>query len=289
MDISLGIRICLALLGIAITYYLIRDVFINRKSLEPNSWWKTGTIGFVGNFFDTLGIGSFAIETTLLKFFKQIEDRMLPGTLNVANAIPTVAQALIFIRIIEVDQVTLLAMIVASGAGAVLGARIVVHFPEKRIRMAMGIGLLVAAGFMIATNLGAIGGSGTAIGLEGTKFVIAVVINFILGALMTAGIGLYAPCMALVFSLGLSPIVAFPIMMGSCAFLMPLAGFRFIKDGAYDKRATLAIAVAGSVGVLIAAYIVKSMPMEMLRWLVVLVVIYTAYSMLRAALQKPVS
>lgn len=286
MSIVLGIRISLAVLAVALAYYLLRDFIRYRNSLEPNSWWKTGTIGFIANFFDTLGIGSFAIETTLLKFFRQIEDRMLPGTLNVANAIPTIAQALIFILVIDVDPVTLLAMIVASGVGAVMGARVVVHLPEQKIRMTMGVALLVAAGFMITTNLNGLEGSGTAIGLEGTKFAIAIGVNFILGALMTAGIGLYAPCMALVFALGLSPIVAFPIMMGSCAFLMPLASFRFIQQGAYNRRATIAIAIGGLVGVLIAAYIVKSMPMETLRWMVVLVVIYVGITMLRAALKK---
>jgi len=281
--ITPSIRLSLAVLGTALALYLMRDFIRHRNSLEPNSWWKTGIIGFVGNFFDTLGIGSFAIETALLKFMKQIEDRMLPGTLNVANALPTIAQALIFIQIIEVDPITLLSMIVASGAGAVLGSKIVVKFPESRIRMFMGVALLVAACFMIATNLKGMEGTGTAIGLEGTRFVIAVAVNFVLGALMTAGIGLYAPCMALVFALGMSPVVAFPIMMGSCAFLMPLASFRFIRQQAYAKRASIAVAVAGTAGVFIAAYIVKSMEMEILRWMVVAVIIYTAVVMLRAA------
>lgn len=275
------IRIGLMILGSMLLIYLVRDFLANRNSLENNSWAKTGLIGFIANFFDTLGIGSFAIETSMLKFFRQIDDKDLPGTLNVANALPTIAQALIFIRIIEVDPLTLLAMIVASGAGAVLGARVVVKLPETYVRTIMGVALLVAACFMVATNLKGIEGTGTAIGLEGGKLVVAIGVNFILGALMTAGIGLYAPCMALVFALGLSPLVAFPIMMGSCAFLMPLASFRFIQAGAFNRRATFAIVIGGIVGVLIAAYIVKSMPMELLRWLVVGVIIYTAMLMLR--------
>jgi len=276
-----AIRIGLMILGSMLLIYLVRDFLANRHSLEGNSWSRTGLIGFVANFFDTLGIGSFAIETSLLKFFRQIDDKDLPGTLNVANALPTIAQALIFIRIIEVDPLTLLAMIVASGAGAILGARVVVKLPETYVRTIMGVALLVAACFMVATNLNGLEGTGTAIGLEGGKLVVAIVVNFILGALMTAGIGLYAPCMALVFALGLSPLVAFPIMMASCAFLMPLASFRFIKEKAFNRRATIAIALSGTVGVLIAAFIVESMSMELLRWLVVGVIIYTAMLMLR--------
>ena len=125
-------------------------------------------------------------------------------------------------------------------------------------------------------------GGGTAIGLYGSKLIIGVVVNFILGALMTVGIGLYAPCMALVFALGMSPQVAFPIMMGSCAFLMPPASIRFILEGAYNRKAAVGMALPGIVAVLIAAFIVKSLPLDTLRWVVIVVILYTAGVMLRA-------
>lgn len=272
-------------LAIWVGVVLFRDVLKHRTNLEPNSWAKTGVIGFVGNFFDTLGIGSFATETAMFKFMKQSEDRLIPGTLNVANAIPTITQAIIFIQIVEVEPVTLVLMLLASGVGAVLGAGIVSKLPEKKIRLTMGIALLITAGFMVATKLQWIEGGGEAIGLEGNKLILAVVANFILGALMTAGIGLYAPCMALVFALGMSPKVAFPIMMGSCAFLMPMASLRFIREGAYNRRASLAIAITGVLAVLIAAFFVKSLPMDVLRWIVIAVIIYTASVMLRAAIR----
>ena len=272
-------------LAIWIGIVLTRDVLKHKANLENNSWAKTGFIGFVGNFFDTLGIGSFAIETAMFKFMRQSEDRLIPGTLNVANAIPTVVQAIIFIQIVEVEPLTLVLMLAASGAGAVLGAGIVSKLSEKKIRLTMGIALLITAGFIVARNLEWIGGGGEAIGLEGSKLVLAVVVNFILGALMTAGIGLYAPCMALVFALGMSPAVAFPIMMGSCAFLMPVASLKFIKEGAYNRRASFAIAIAGVFAVLVAAFLVKSLPMDALKWLIIAVIIYTAIVMLRAALR----
>lgn len=272
-------------LAIWIGIVLTRDVLKHKANLENNSWAKTGLIGFVGNFFDTLGIGSFAIETAMFKFMRQSEDRLIPGTLNVANAIPTVVQAIIFIQIVEVEPLTLVLMLAVSGAGAVLGAGIVSKLSEKKIRLTMGIALLITAGFIVARNLEWIGGGGEAIGLEGSKLVLAVVVNFILGALMTAGIGLYAPCMALVFALGMSPAVAFPIMMGSCAFLMPVASLKFIKEGAYNRRASFAIAIAGVFAVLVAAFLVKSLPMDVLKWLIIAVIIYTAIVMLRAALR----
>lgn len=278
--------ISFAVLGLVLAVALYLDYRKHKKNLENNSWAKTGIIGFVSNFLDTLGIGSFATETAMFKFFKQSEDRVIPGTLNVANAIPTIAQAIIYTQIVEVEPVTLVLMLLSAVAGSVLGAGIVAKLPEKKIQFTMGIALFITAGFLVAKALGYMETTGEVIGLEGSMLAIGVSANFVLGALMTAGIGLYAPCMALVAMLGMSAKTAFPIMMGSCAMLMPVAGLKFIKEGAYNRRASFAISITGVIGVLIAAFIVKSLPMEYLRWLVVLVVVYTASLMLRSALKK---
>jgi uncharacterized membrane protein YfcA len=281
-----AIWIILLILGAWVAVLLFRDYLRYKDRLEDNSWWKTGVIGFIGNFFDTLGIGSFAIETALFKFTRQCEDRLIPGTLNVANSLPTLAQGVIFIQIIEVEPITLGTMLGASGLGAVLGAGYVARMSERKIRLIMGTALFITSGFMLAAKFNLIEGGGNAIGLEGYKLVLAVVVNFILGALMTAGIGLYAPCMALVFALGMSPAVAFPIMMGSCAVLMPLATIRFIKEGAYNRRASFIISFTGLAAVLIAAFVVKSLDLDTMRWLVIGVIIYTATVMLRAGLSR---
>src|SRR5215475_8058728 len=120
-------------------------------------------------------------------------------------------------------------------------------------------------------------------GVHGTKLAIAVGVNFCLGALMTLGIGLYAPCMILVYLLGMNPKAAFPIMMGSCAFLMPIGSMRFIREKSYDSRAAVGLLAGGVPAVLLAADIVKSLPLYAVRWLVIVLVIYTALSMLWSA------
>ena len=281
------IWLSLAVLTIWYSTILIQDFLKHKNNLENVSWLKTGLIGFVVNFFDVLGIGAFAPQTALLKFTKQTEDRLLPGTLNVANTIPVLIQALIFITVIEVEPITLILMLLSAAAGAILGAGIVSKMSEKKIRLTMGIALLITAGFMFAGKMQWIQGGGAAIGLSGIKLIIAVVVNFLLGALMTAGIGLYAPCMAMVFALGLSPQVAFPIMMGSCAFLMPPASIKFIKEGAaYNRKAAIGMALPGIIAVLIAALIVKSLPLDTLRWLVIIVIVYTSVVMLKSAYSK---
>lgn len=278
-----AIWIALIILAIFYSYVLIKDFIKHKSVLENVSIAKTAIIGFVVNFFDTLGIGSFAPQTALLKFTKQTDDRIIPGTLNVSNTIPVLIQALIFIKIVEVEAITLIAMLISATAGAVLGAGIVSKLSVRKIQLTMGFALLVTAFFMLSGQMEWIQGGGEAIGLTGWKLAIAVGANFILGAFMTAGIGMYAPCMALIYGLGMSPLVAFPIMMGSCAFLMPPASIKFIKEGAYNRKASIAMIIPGAIAVLIAAFLVKSLPLDTLRWVVIVVILYTSFIMLRAA------
>jgi uncharacterized membrane protein YfcA len=240
-------------------------------------------IGLVTNFFDTLGIGSFAPTTAIYKFFKFVPDRLIPGTLNVGHTIPTIIQAFIYTAAIEVDEKTLILMIAAAVAGAWMGASIVASWPKRNIQLGMGFALLVAAGLFAWRNMG---GGGTEVGttgLEGTKLILGLLGNFGLGALMTLGIGMYAPCMILVGLLGMNAAAAFPIMMGSCAFLMPVASARFVQKHAYARRPALGLALGGIPGVLLAAYIFTSLPIYWVRWLVVVVVIIAASMMLRSA------
>ncbi|HVR11152.1 MAG TPA: sulfite exporter TauE/SafE family protein [Thermoanaerobaculia bacterium] len=242
-----------------------------------------GLIGFVVNFFDTLGIGSFATTTSIFKLRRLVPDRLIPGTLNVGLALPTFAQALIYISIVQVDMRTLVLMIAAAVAGAWLGAGVVAGWSRRNVQIGMGIALLFAAALMLGTQLQLFPLGGDALGVLGVRMAIALVGNFALGALMTLGIGLYAPCMILVSLLGMNPKVAFPIMMGSCAFLMPVGGIRFIRKQSFAPRASLWLTLTGVPAVLVAAYLVRSLPLGAVRWLVVVVVIYTAGAMLWSA------
>ena len=238
------------------------------------------------DFFDTRGIGSFAPTISLFKFFRLVPDERVPGTLNVGHALPTVVEAVFFIAIIAVSPLTLISLIVASIAGAWLGAGLVARWPRRYVQIGMGGALLAAAVLFVMKNLNWLPGGGTALGLSGVNLAIAIVAYVCLGALMTLGIGLYAPAMITVSLLGMNPITAFPIMMGSCAFLMPPASIRFIRFDAYSLRAALGLTIGGIPAVIIAAKIVKSLPLTYVRWLVVVVVIYAAITMLRSALNE---
>ena len=243
-------------------------------------------IGAFANFLDALGIGSYATTTALFRFFRVVDDRVIPGTLNVGHTLPSVAETIIYTTVIAADVTTLFSMIASSSLGAWLGAGVVARWPKRNIQIGMGIALLAAASLMFMTQMNLFPGGGDAIGVSGIKLFIAVVVNFVLGALMTLGIGLFAPCMILVSLLGMNPKVAFPIMMGSCAFLMPTGSIRFIREQSYSPRAAIGLAVGGVPAVLFAAYIIKELPLEMVRCLVIAVVIYTAASMLWSAFSE---
>ena len=236
----------LGLLGILFIYYIIyyiRDLAANKGNWGEGNVPINLFIGFITNFLDTLGIGSYATTTMLLGVTKQLKsDKLLPGTLNVADTIPVLIEAFLFISVVEVEPVTLFSLIIAAIVGAVIGGKIVPNLSEKKVQTYLGIALLITALLMLGKQLGLmafLGTGNTAMGLEGVKLIVAIVLNLIFGALMTIGCGLYAPCMAMVYLLGLNPIVAFPVMMGSCAALMPVASKEFIVAGSYARKVSV--------------------------------------------------
>jgi uncharacterized membrane protein YfcA len=246
-------------------------------------------IGALVTFFDTLGIGSFAPTTAIFKLRRLVADELIPGTLNVGLVSAALVETVIFVTTIIVEPALLVAMVLSAAVGAWAGAGIVAHLPRRAIQIAMGIALLIAGSVFAAVNLGALPGGGTAMALAGWKFGIAVAINFVLGALMSVGIGRYAPCMITLALLGMHPLAAFPIMMGACALLQPVASLKFFQTGMFAWGPSLGLAIGGIFGVLIAAYIVKSLPLIALRWLVIAVIAYAAFAMLRSAMRAPVS
>lgn len=274
--------------------YLTRWFLVARARLAAGGHgahepvWPTPLqlfIGAVTNFFDTLGIGSFAPTTALFRAWKLVRDEQIPGTLNVGHVVPTVTQAVIFTTLVKVEFTTLALMLAAAACGAWFGASIVAGLSRRAVRLGMGTALLGAAVIVLAQILDVVP-SGEALALSGTKLWIGVGVNLVLGALMTLGLGLYAPCMVLVSLLGMDPSAAFPIMMGSCAVLMPVASFQFLNRDAYNLRAALGLALGGPLAVIVAVQLFTSLPTPVVRGLVLCVVLYTAVTLLFAATSK---
>ncbi|HEX8031623.1 MAG TPA: sulfite exporter TauE/SafE family protein [Vicinamibacterales bacterium] len=243
-------------------------------------------IAFIANFFDTLGIGSFATTTSMSKLWQVMPDEKIPGTLNVGYVMATVVQAVIFMTIIEVDFLTLVSIIGAAVLGAFLGAGVVSGFSRRQVQIGMGTALLGASAWMVLSLSGQGPAPGEALGLTGAKLGLAVGISMVLGALMMLGIGFYGPCLIMISLLGMDPRVSYPIMMGACAFLMPAGSVQFVRKGSYDLSTAISFLIAGPLAVLIAAPLVDAIPLFYLRILVLVVVLYTAIRMLRAAAEE---
>jgi uncharacterized membrane protein YfcA len=276
--------VALALVTLGYLVMLVRSLRQRAAEGEPlRPTLGMSIISFIANFFDTLGIGSYATTTSMVRQWKLIPDERIPGSLNVGYVIPTVIQAYIYTKLVPVDSTTLILMIAAAVLGAWLGAGVVSQWNRRKVQIGMGLALLGCAIIMVVRLTGEAPAGGEVLRLTGAKLAIGVAGNFVLGALMTLGIGLYAPCLILVGLLGMTETTAFPIMMGSCAFLMPFANVRFMKTRAYHAPVILSMLLPGIPAVLIAAFLVTNLPLTVLKWLVVAVVIYTGTNMLRTA------
>jgi uncharacterized membrane protein YfcA len=280
MLIALLIPLGLAALGLI---FLLARAAIARRATPT---FEAIVLGAVTNFFDTLGIGSFAPTTAWFKFRKMVPDRLIPPTVLVGQGLPTMTEAIIFLVLlgVAVDPVLLVGCMVAVFLGGVLGAPLVAKTRVWTIQLVVSVALIAAAALYVATNLHMMPGGGTATGLPVTLTIVAIVANFIFGVLLNYGVGNYAPTLVMLSLMGMDPRLCFPIMAGGAALAVAGAGARHIGIGQIDLRIVLGMTLGGIPAVLVAAFIVKSMPLEMLRWMVIVVVVYAAVIMLRAAL-----
>ena len=275
-----------ALAGFALWFSAVFIASVRRSAVQTPTVFQLLT-GFVTNFFDTLGIGSFATTTAIFKFKRMLPDELIPGTLNVGHTLPVIFQAFIYIAAIEVDVITLVLLIASATIGGWFGAGLVAGLPRRTVQLCMGGALLIAAAAMLMRQFDLFPLGGVSLQLRGWRLAAGMSGNFLFGAISTLGIGFDAPCMTMVSLLGMNPVAAFPIMMGSSAFLMPVASVRFVWSRAYAVPVAVGLTLGGLLGVPLAAFVVGSLPLTALRWLVIVVVLYAAVLMMRSAKVRP--
>jgi uncharacterized membrane protein YfcA len=273
--------------GVFAVYFIIDLIKHRGQTLkEPGKMLIMAPFSFLLFFLSTFGISDFAIGASAYPKLKWLDTRKLPGTLNTECVIPVAVMALAYISSIEVGLVTLIIAIVAQVVGAYISPRFVVKLPVNIIKKFVAAGLFVAAALILAGKFGVYPSGGEETSLVGLRLVILGVLSLIYGALNNIGIGSYALTMATVYALGLNPGVAFPIMMGACTFSVPVGSMQFIKYDTYSRKITLFTSIFGTIGVLIAAFVVKNLNVSMLQWLVVVVILYSAVSMLLSLRKK---
>ena len=291
MSIVTIILILVAVVNGAFAAMFARDL-INHKGQtmkEPGNPFLMAISEFIIFLLSTFGVSDFAIGASLYPRMKWVEEKKLPGTLNAACVIPVAVMALAYISTINVGLATLIIPIIAQVVGSYVSPRFVVKLPVNIIKRFIAVGLFVAAFMILAGKFSILPSGGDATSLTGFKLVLLGVLSLVYGALNNIGIGSYALTMATVYALGLNPGVAFPIMMGACTFSVPVGSMQFVKLDSYSRKITLFASTAGVVGVLIAAFVVKSMDVSTLQWLVAAVIVYSAITMLISTLKKDVA
>lgn len=291
--IALIINIGIAIFALVAIGFMLRDFYIHKEQTKKEmkvggikKTIKASVISIVTLFLDTLGIGCYAPMTASFKILKVTRDKYIPGTLNVACVAATAIESIYFITNVEVDILTLACCIIASTIGAYVGGGLIAKLNVDKIRKAMGVALLVVAVVLILGLAGLMSFEGTATGLTGWKLIAITAISLVMGGLMTIGIGIYAPLLAIITLFGMNPEVAYPIMTGCCAYLIPAAAIRFSQESAksdkplYDRKIALITSTIGLIGPIIAMTLVTSMDMTLLKILVTIVVIYTGSMML---------
>jgi uncharacterized membrane protein YfcA len=280
------LTIILCIIGVAILYYaaaLIRAA-IAQKAV-PNL--EALILGAIVNFFDALGIGSFATTTAWMKFRRMVPDRLIPPTMIAGLTPPVLAESVIFLMLLGVlvDPILLFGCAAATMAGGLVGAPLVARARVWVVQLTVAIGLILAAAAYAMTNLHLFPGGGTATGLPPIQTLIAIGVSFGLGLLANFGVGNFAPTLVILSLMGMDPRLCFPIMATGGSLMGVGAGMRHIRIGQIDLRIVLGLALGGIPAVIVAALIVKSMPLELLRWMVLVVVLYAAVVLLRAALR----
>ena len=279
MLIALLVPLALAIL--LFTFVLARAAIADRAKPTLESIG----LGAVVSFFDTLGIGSFAPTTAWLKFRKLVPDRLIPPTMLVGLSPPAMAESVIFLILlgVMVDPVLLFGCAVAVLLGGLVGAPLVARAQVWLVQLVVAVGLVLAAIAYAATNMHLMPGGGTASSLSMELTIAAIAANFLFGVLLNFGVGNYAPTLVTLSLMGMNPRLVFPIMAAGAAMMGAGACVRHIQMRNVDMRVVVGLGIGGVPAVLVAAFLVKQMPLDILRWLVIVVVLYAAAIMFRAS------
>ncbi|WP_278363860.1 sulfite exporter TauE/SafE family protein [Leuconostoc lactis] len=268
---------------------LIARAYLKQKKPIFQRFGLGMLIGFITDFGDTLGIGSFATTTAAFRATHYIDDdRQLPGTLNAMHAIPVMIEALFFITAVKVELSTLLPMTTAAVVGAYVGTHVTKNWHAPTVQRVMSAALFIAVVIMIVrmiTNPGA-DNALTVHGLHGWWLVLGIVFNLGVGILMTMGLGNYAPELIFFSLMGVNPAIAFPVMMLDAALIMPTTAWNVIKMDRVSWRGFAGVTIGGILGVIVAAKFFTSMDVQLLKLLIIVVSLWTAFGLFRDSFKQ---
>lgn len=279
-----------AILKVAVTIIGFSVVFLGiyqwRQERTPfwagKKSWSAVFAGFLANFLDTLGLGSFGVVIASDSHLKFLDERKLAGTLNYHAILPSMVQSLIFLQIVEIDILTVISLVFATCVGAYVSSLLVKNVPQQGIRQIMGSAFLGTAAIVFANQMGLLPLGGEAISLRGSSLIIGCVGMFFAGWLPSVGVGYYAPVQAFLFFLGMSPLAAFPIMATASALQQPVTALAFLKRNNVERNLAITLTLSAVFGVFIAAPLLTAVDKSTLRWLLFTMMLYNSFNIWRA-------
>lgn len=260
--------------------WMLKKAFVQpTTAISPKEQIKLMTSGIIAFFMDTIGVGSFACNIALAKYLKTFKDQELPGMINGSQIIPGALEALFFLGLIQVDSLTLSVLIIATCLGGIFGAIIISKLNTQTIRLIMLIAFPTIILLILSNELHWLPIGGNKIALQGNELVFGFIGLFVAGSLTSAGVGLFALTQAVLFCLGMSPLVAFPIMTTAGALQQPLTTGIFVLKNKVPLKKSLLIGLYGIVGVLLAIPAITHLNTTKLHCLLIIVLTYNTIMM----------
>jgi uncharacterized membrane protein YfcA len=282
MAMTLIISILLILSVLCVSAMLRKLKHQPAVHLSAGDYCKLAGSGVVAFIADTLGLGSFAVNIALAKLTGTFHDEELPAMVNGAQVIPGVLESLFFMKMIDVDVTTLVTLVAGACLGGVIGGSVVSRLGKQGIRLAMMCCFTFIMILLLCRQFNLFPVGGELMALTSWKLLAGFFGMVACSMLTAAGIGLFVLVQALLFLLGVSPLVAFPIMTTAGAMQQPLTTMAFLQQDKIPLKKTLVLSVAGCVGVLFAMLVFKHLSVAWLHSLLVLIVMYNLVAVSRA-------
>ncbi len=277
MDVIL--KIVVGFTSLFVFRKIISLYFENKESIfETPKKIKLLITGFVANVCDTLGIGSFAVVVAFNSRWRFVDDKQLPGTLNGHGIFPAMLQSLLFLQVVEVDLRVLISFVSAACAGAFCSSYVVSRLNQQTIRLIMAIGFIGISLLILASQLNILPVAGEATTLPTSKILLGIPIMMIIGMFPSVGIGMYVPIQVVMFLMGFSPLVAFPVMATAGALVQATSAYVFATNKEVCIRESLLMGLSGTIGVLLIVPFITYVNITTLRWILLTIVLYNAVS-----------
>ena len=156
-------------------------------------------------------------------FLKLMPDnKTYNGSLVVQAALPTAVQSILFLGLVQVDTLMLVVSCVSIAIGGIISGYLINRVSRQGILYVMLITFMISAALLVLNKFHLLNIGGELTYVRGDKLIILAVVMLLAGMLPAFGVGYYSIVLVIIFMLGISPIVAYPIMTTASAVQMPM-------------------------------------------------------------------